>query len=269
MIGEDAEYDDGVVMEAVVEKFVKYFKSVFHHNSWYFASFIMCELLNFGLLFVQFQLTDSFLNNKFRWYGWEVITYYSYDRRTRMDPDMNLRNPTCAVFPTVTSCNIPNVGAAGGEQYHNGLCVLTQNIINEKIFLVLWFWYAFLGPVSVVYAFYRLITLMFDGVRFGLIYRKVRHKYDDGIRRSLGYILSKGQIGDWFLLYQLSKNCSSYFFREFIKELAHDLKRQPKKRSKSKSSSVGKGTLKKMDTISRSTNDPEETLIKMPNNDDM
>ena len=36
------------------------------------------------------------------------------------------RNPMCSVFPTVTSCNIPNVGAAGGEQVHNGLCVLTQ-----------------------------------------------------------------------------------------------------------------------------------------------
>ncbi len=30
-------------------------------------------------------------------------------------------------------------------QFHNGLCVLTQNIINEKIYLALWFWYAFLG----------------------------------------------------------------------------------------------------------------------------
>ena len=36
------------------------------------------------------------------------------------------RNPLCAVFPTEVSCNIPNVGAAGNEQAHNGLCVLTQ-----------------------------------------------------------------------------------------------------------------------------------------------
>ena len=37
-----------------------------------------------------------------------------------------IRNPLCAVFPTEVSCNIPNVGAAGNEQAHNGLCVLTQ-----------------------------------------------------------------------------------------------------------------------------------------------
>ena len=94
----------------------------------------------------------------------------------------------CSVFPTVTSCNIPNVGAAGGEQVHNGLCVLTQvrlqlrdyyyhvllqNIINEKIYLVLWFWYAFLGPLSVLFVFYRLFTIFFSGIRFSLLYRTV------------------------------------------------------------------------------------------------
>ena len=47
MMSEDAMYDDGVVMEAVVEKFVKYFKSIFHHNSWYFAAFIFCKETQF------------------------------------------------------------------------------------------------------------------------------------------------------------------------------------------------------------------------------
>ena len=44
----------------------------------------------------------------------------------------------CAVFPTEVSCTVPNIGAAGGEQNHNGLCVLSQNIINEKIYLIIW-----------------------------------------------------------------------------------------------------------------------------------
>ena len=54
--------------EAVIEKFVKYYKAIFHHNSWYFAIFVMCELLNFVLLFAQFQMTDNFLSKKFRWW---------------------------------------------------------------------------------------------------------------------------------------------------------------------------------------------------------
>ena len=50
MMSEDAMYDDGVVMEAVVEKFVKYFKSIFHHNTWYFVYFVTCgyNLVLFG-----------------------------------------------------------------------------------------------------------------------------------------------------------------------------------------------------------------------------
>jgi len=173
MISEDALYDDGIVMEAVVEKYVKYFKSIFHHNTWYFTSFVFCELMNFVLLFVQFFLTDKFLNNKFRLYGLRVMEYYSWSQEERNDKNLGLKNPMCTVFPTVTSCNIPNVGASGLAQIHNGFCVLTQNIINEKIYLILWFWYAFLGPVSVLYLCYRLITLMFSGVRYSLIYRKV------------------------------------------------------------------------------------------------
>jgi len=43
MLGAEAKCEDGVVMEAVVEKFVKYFKSIHHHNSWYFAYFIACQ----------------------------------------------------------------------------------------------------------------------------------------------------------------------------------------------------------------------------------
>ena len=43
MISVDSRYDDGVVMEAVVEKFVKYFKSILHHNTWYFVYFVTCR----------------------------------------------------------------------------------------------------------------------------------------------------------------------------------------------------------------------------------
>ena len=86
--------------------------------------------------------------------------------------------------------------------------------------------------------FSRIITIFFSGVRFGLLYRTVRRKYDDDIRKSLQYVNNKCYIGDWFVLYQarknsnkmysfnlmnifqLAKNCNPYFYREFIRELA-------------------------------------------------
>jgi len=243
MIAEDMKYDDGVVMEAVVEKFVKYFKSILHHNSWYFGYFILCESLNFFSLIFQFYIVDIFLNNKFRWFGWEVVEYYSWSFRDRQNRDLMLRNPLCAVFPTEVSCNIPNVGAAGNEQAHNGLCVLTQNIINEKMYLAMWFWFVFMIIIQTFHTFYRVSTLFFDKLRFYQLFKTVRHKYDQDVTKCLEYVLDKSQVADWFVLYQISKNTNQYFFREFIRELAIELKLRPK-RSKSRGS-VGNGTLRR------------------------
>merc|ERR1719336_1460593 len=90
---------------------------------------------------------------------------------------------------------------------------------------------------------YFLLT--FHGVRYSLLYRKVRRKYDVDIQRSLEFVLAKGQIGDWFVLYQLSKNCNPYFYREFIKELAKDMREKPKKSKSNAGSSTG-GSVKKL-----------------------
>ena len=91
MIAEEQKYDDGVVIEAVVERYTKYFKSIFHHNNWYFGYFIFCEFLNFFLMIIQFWLIDAFLNNKFRWFGLEVVEYYSWSFRDRQNRDLMLR----------------------------------------------------------------------------------------------------------------------------------------------------------------------------------
>ena len=57
------------------------------------------------------------------------------------------------------------------------------------------------------------------------------------LKSHLESILDQGQIGDWFVLYQLSKNSNYYFYREFIRDLAKDLKQKPKQ---SLSSASGK-----------------------------
>jgi hypothetical protein len=75
LLREDLKYNDGIVMEAVVEKFVKFFKSILHHNTWYFAKFVACEISNVAILFLNFWATDKFLKGKFRYYGWNVYNY--------------------------------------------------------------------------------------------------------------------------------------------------------------------------------------------------
>ena len=56
-----------------------------------FSCWVSGELLNFGLLFVQFFATDVFLNGKWRYYGLKVIEYYSFTFEQRNDPDLMLK----------------------------------------------------------------------------------------------------------------------------------------------------------------------------------
>jgi hypothetical protein len=86
MLKEENEYDDGVVLEAVVEKYVKYFKSILHHNNWYFLKFICCEMANVLMLFLNFWAIDKFLHGKFRYYGWEVFMYNQMSRGGKAHP---------------------------------------------------------------------------------------------------------------------------------------------------------------------------------------
>ena len=48
-----------------------------------------------------------------------------------------------------------------------------QNIINEKIYLLLWFWYMFVVVWSTLSVFVTISILSFDSIRFGLIYNVV------------------------------------------------------------------------------------------------
>ena len=57
------------------------------------------------------------------------MIYLSYDKISRLEKP----NPLCTVFPTVTSCSFQSVGSAAGEQKFNSLCILSLNIINEKV----------------------------------------------------------------------------------------------------------------------------------------
>jgi len=58
---------------------------------------------------------------------------------------------------------------------------------------------------------------------------KIGNTHDVAARKACSYVVSRCFIGDWFVLYQLSKNCNMYFFRTFIKELRRDMKKNPKR----------------------------------------
>ena len=71
---------DGYAMEPLVEKYVKFFRSILHRNNYYFAKFVCCEGLNLVMLYANFYLTDVFINGNFWYYGYEVYQFSKLPR---------------------------------------------------------------------------------------------------------------------------------------------------------------------------------------------
>ena len=52
---------------------------------------------------------------------------------------------------------------------------------------------------------------------------RIGNTNDKQARKAIRLVMNKCYTGDWFVLYQISKNVNMYFFRSFIKELKHEL----------------------------------------------
>jgi len=177
-------------------------------NNVYLTAFISCELLNFGAAIVNFVIIDSFLGGKFATYGSDAISYW-------MDSDNVKEDPMCSTFPTLVSCEYYLGGTNGKLDVRNTICILSQNIINEKIYLFLWFWMMALFGVSTVMMAYRFCTIFVPSFRrYELMYR-ARKGFSETIE-TLGEHISLSQ---WFILSQIGRNSKSRDFNKFLRHL--------------------------------------------------
>ena len=110
------------------------------HRMWA-LKFYFCEFLNLVNVIFQICLTNTFLGYAFSEYGLEVLSFTNEDPENRVDP-------MSRVFPRVTKCRFEKYGGSGTIQNFDALCVLGMNIINEKIFIFLWFWYIMLAVIT-------------------------------------------------------------------------------------------------------------------------
>ena len=49
-------------------------------------------------------------------------------------------DPMIYIFPRMTKCTFHKFGASGEVEKHDALCILPLNIVNEKIYIFIWFW---------------------------------------------------------------------------------------------------------------------------------
>ena len=142
--------------DAVQASVVIIAKYVFHRNSQhkiYVCKFIFCEFLKLVNIFGQMFLMDAFFGGQFSLYGLDVVFLFLNVGEERADP-------LARIFPKMTKCSFKHYGASGTIQIHDGLCILPINFINEKIFVLIWFWFLALFILSSLHFSYRVITVL-------------------------------------------------------------------------------------------------------------
>ena len=82
-------------------------------------------------------------------------------------------DPMNVVFPKMTKCTFHKYGPSGTITRHDGLCILALNIINEKIFVFLWFWFVLLALISALALVYRIAILSVPSLRVRVIMKKL------------------------------------------------------------------------------------------------
>ena len=102
------------------------------------------------MIFCRSVLQASFFSRST--YGIKVLSFLEADPEKRIDP-------MSAVFPRVTKCSFFKYGPSGTPQTHDAICVLPVNIVNEKIYVFLWFWMILLSALTVFSVMYHIFQV--------------------------------------------------------------------------------------------------------------
>lgn len=147
----------------------------------------------------QIFLMDWLLTGQFSLYGIALTIYEGL-------PSMH------RIFPKLTKCRFMRYGPSGNYETHDTICVLPLNILNEKLFLVLWFWIYFLSVASFFALIYRALVYLFPKIRMYLLMAQARHL---GMQQAKT-IINKLSYGDFFILYHVGKNMNPLMYRELV-----------------------------------------------------
>ncbi|XP_012236084.1 innexin inx7 [Linepithema humile] len=221
-----------------------------HLNRPWAYGLALCEVMNFTNVIVQIFVTDWFLGGAFLGLGQSVTEPASKDKLDPLD----------IVFPKVTKCIFHKYGPSGTIQKHDALCVMALNIVNEKIYTVLWFWFIILAVITGLGLIWRLLTMIlhsrsmsFNKLVFSMA---CPGKYNPW---NVLKVTNEYHFGDWLFLYYIARNLDSYVFKDLLQRLAEDLENRHQTRYKILPLDVEEELLKKQEVLEI----PENENIEM------
>ncbi|KAF2358624.1 Innexin [Trinorchestia longiramus] len=188
---------------------VKYlFASHGRLNNRYAYGYFFAQILNLVTVVSAMFILESFFGGVFMDYGSKTLRYLNGNADVE-------HNPLIYAFPRVVKCHFQKFGASGSLENHDLMCLLPQNIVNEKIFLLFWFWLLILTTITAMQITYIAALFISPFLRVKLLesYGKVisSSQMEDFVHRTY--------LGDWFLLKNLAKNVDALTFKDIMQDL--------------------------------------------------
>jgi len=184
----------------------------------YHFYFGFCEFLNLMMVVLSIFVTDALLLGKFLSYGQDTLHYIFSLKHVGPEGQFLSHDPQCELFPTEVACYIRIGATTGAIDRSNYLCILSNNLFNQKYFLVLWLWWFFLIAVSIVGLIYRFARIMIPDLSRSILMKKatnwkLEHRNLSG--------------SDCFVLDKLGDNIPHHTLNEVLEELAKHMGVKP------------------------------------------
>ncbi|KAK7079095.1 hypothetical protein SK128_007330 [Halocaridina rubra] len=185
---------------------VSYLKESWGLNTHYVSVYYICEALNLCSVVAQMLIMNKFLGGLFMDYGIKVLSLINANDAERHDP-------LITTFPRLTKCDFMRYGPTGTVVTEDILCILPQNIVNEKIFLVMWIWFVFLTTVTSAWLLWRAVVLLNPSVRLRILEHLSKSKLTQKMKNT---ILSL-HLGDYCLLESMGHNLDILNFTDILR----------------------------------------------------
>jgi len=157
----------------------------------------------------QIFLMNWLFDGEFLMFGIDVLKFMVSDQEDRVDPMI-------FIFPRMTKCAFYKYGVSGEVERHDVLCVLPLNVVNEKIYLVLWFWFLILGILTLCSVLYWIVINISASMSVCVLTRHFSLNEPADIQT----IVQNSKMGDLFLFYMLGENVDSMIFCDVMQDLA-------------------------------------------------
>lgn len=122
-----------------------------------------------------------------------------------------------SIFPKAAKCTYKTFGPSGTLQSFDALCLLPLNILNQKLFIIVWIWYIVQLIISFFNLMYWIIVSYSENVRIYILCQKSMKSVS---RKLILHASRKAHLGHFFVLNQIAKNTNPVTFVELISDLA-------------------------------------------------